>query len=252
MGCTARAAEASLTLTVQPVMSETRTREAFLPLAEYLGRAAGAPVEVVTARNFLTAWLELKRGQGASVLVLGPSLADVAHRRHAYTYLAKVEGTVSYSLVTRQDQLLLDPQELVGKKVATMPMPSMLAVRLAELFPDPVRAPREVMVDSTETAVDKLLAGEVTAAMIPNALVGRYESLDVLATTDPMPHMAVLVAPGVDADTRERLRAALLSARDTDAGREMLRRLSFSGFEPAAPALYDGYGKRLERLWPYL
>lgn len=237
-------------LVVQPVLSPEAARSAYQPLADYLSRATGAQVELVTAQNFLTFWQSMRK-TGSYDLIL-----DAAHftayriSKLGYTPLVKLPDVVSFTLVTAEDTLVFTPDELVSKRVATPASPSLGALRLSRLFPNPIRQPIVVEVDDSEAAVARVLSGDVVAAMIPTPIVANYP-LNTVLTTEQVPHMCLSAAPTVPETVRARIREALLAAGGTPAGREMLRKSGLPGFEPAERSQYAGYETLLEGTWGY-
>jgi len=233
----------SYTFVVQPILPPAQTRKAFQPLADYLSQATGQEIRLVTAVNFLAYWARMKRGEYDLVL-------DAAHftdwrvKNMGYVVLAKIPDTVSYSLVTDESTLVLEPSELVGKRLATIGSPSLGAVRLAQMFPNPLRQPVAIEVDNSRQAIEAVLKGRAVAAIVPSPLVGAFP-LNVVTTTEPVPHIAFSASPEVPPGE------ALVTAERTPAGQAMLKAINFPRFEPADAQLYDGYARLLEGVWGY-
>jgi phosphonate transport system substrate-binding protein len=252
LGLAASAAGAApFRLVVQPIQTPQFMSQAWQPLARYLTRQLGEPVQLVTAHNFLTYWETMKR-PGSYDLVL-----DAAHftafrmQRMGYEPLVKLPEVVSFSLVTDQDTLILEADELVGKRIATLASPSLGALRLAELFANPIQQPQIIEVDSSDEAIAQLRSGRAVAAMIPTPLAVANPGLNTVLTTPQVPQMALSAGPSVAPETRARIRDALLNAERTPEGRQMLEALRLQRFEPADPALYRGLERLLEGVWGY-
>lgn len=239
----------SYTFVVQPILPPAQTRKAFQPLADYLSRATGHEIRLVTAVNFLAYWARMKRGDYDLIL-------DAAHftdwrvKNMDYMVLAKIPDTVSYSLVTDENTLVLEPSELVGKRLATIGSPSLGAVRLAQMFPNPLRQPVAIEVDNSRQAIEAVLKGRAVAAIVPSPLVGAFP-LNVVTTTEPVPHIAFSASPDVPQAARDAIREALVEAEKTPAGQAMLKAINFPRFERADAQVYDGYAQLLEGVWGY-
>lgn len=242
---------ADYTLVIQPILPKQDLVRAYTPLAQYLSRETGENIRLVTAPNFLGYWERTKQ-EGVYDFVL-----DAAHLtafridRMGYEPLAKLPDVVSFSLVTGPDTLLFEPDDLVGKRLATLGSPSLGAVRLAEMFPNPMRQPIIVEVSDSTEAVSMVMQGEAVAAMIPSPLVQANPALNTVATTPQVPHMALSAAPSVPAEIKARVREALIQANQTPAGQAMLQRINLPAFVPANAAQYDGYSVLLEGIWGY-
>jgi len=244
-----RAAE--YTLVVQPILPKDDIIRAYTPLAEYLSRQTGEEIRLVTAPNFLGYWERSKQAGEYDLVLDAAHLTAFRIERMNYEPLAKLPDVVSFSLVTGPDMLLFDPDELVGKRLATQGSPSLGAVRLNQMFPNPMRQPIIVEVEDSTLAVHKVFSGDVVAAMIPTPLVQANHGLNTVATTPQVPHMALSASPDVPAEVRDRIRRALLDAQRVPAGQAMLQQVNLPGFEPATVRQYQGYSELLEGLWGY-
>ncbi len=247
----AAAAQATpLKLVVQPILPAAQTRQVYGALANYLSRSTGRQIQLVTARNFLTYWETMKRGDTYDLILDAAHFTDFRDERMGYKVLAKIPDTVSYSLVTRSDKPLFT-DELIGKRVATLPPPSLGAVRLSQMFPHPMRQPILVRVEDSVQAIQMVLKGKVVGAIVPTPLLNEYDNLNVVTTTAEVPHIALSAGPRVDTRTRMAIRKALVNADKTPQGRHMLEVLKFPKFVAADNAVYKGYAHLLEGVWGY-
>jgi len=251
----AAAEDRPLVLLVQPILSAEQTVKAFTPLCQYLGAVAARSCRVQVMPNFLSYWDFMRRNDGVDLVIDAAHFTDYRVQKFGYDVLAKIPDTVSYSLVVREDKLIFDPIELTGKRIATLGPPSIGAARLAGMYPNPVRQPSIVEVDSAEDGMRRLLTGKVEAAILPTPLVSRQMAqgggIAVVMTTEPIPHIALSASPNLDARLRKQMRDALMTADDTDAGRAMLREIGFPRFDPANPGIYAGQSAILREYWGY-
>lgn len=245
----------TLVLAVQPVLGEAQTREAFKALADFIGEVSGKTCVVRTRPNFMAYWETMRKGDEYDFILDAAHFTDYRVKKLGYSVLAKIPDSVSYSLVVRDDNPVIDPMELVAKRVATLGVPSIGAARLNAMFPNPVRQPFIVEVESAEKGMEMVLAGTVFAAILPTPIVSQQMrtggGLSVVTTTEPIPHIALSAAPSVDAAVRERVRLALLEADKTPAGKAMLKSIGFDRFVPATPALYRNQARVLEEYWGF-
>lgn len=233
-------------LSVQPVLSPERIKKAYTPLADYLSRQTGEIIRIKTHRNFLTYWASMQKMDGFDFVLDAAHFTDFRLQHMNYHLLARLPDTVSFSLVTRDDNLVFDTEELLLKKIATLAPPSVGALRMLQLFPDPMRQPRIVYARDSEDAAQKVIQGKAFAAMIPSALVSRFERLNTVLTTDPLPHMGFSASPEVPQKLRLSVAQALLRASLTPAGQKMLNRLNLPPFMPAKASDYRGYARLLD------
>lgn len=240
-----------LNLFVQPIASVAKTEQAFKPLADYLSRKLGTPVTVHTESSFLAYWERMRRVEEFDLVLDAAHFTDYRVKHYDYQVLAKVPDTVSFSLVTSQDLLALDASDLIGLTIATAASPSLGGVRMAELYPNPMRQPKLVSVDNFQTALDKLHSNAVRAALVPTPMVRNDNNVNTVLTTKPVPHMALSASPRLDSNTRDTVRRALLDAQKTPEGQAMLTALNYSQFQPANNRMYNGYAKLLAGVWGY-
>jgi len=245
-----RAAEYSLA--IQPILPQAQLKSDFQPLADYLSQETGQTITIYTQRNFLFYWTKMRKKEKGFDLVLDAAhFTDYRVKKQGYTVLAKMPDTTSFSIVTSEDNFIMEPEELIGLRVATMPSPSLGALRLEELFTNPMRIPNYVWEMNTSVAVEKLSSGEIDAAIIPTRLASTYNNLNIVMTTEPVPHMGLSASPDIPAEMQEKIRHALLNATNTESGKAMLEQLKLNKFEPADNATYDGYSELLKDVFGY-
>ncbi|HHC73427.1 MAG TPA: phosphate/phosphite/phosphonate ABC transporter substrate-binding protein [Thiotrichales bacterium] len=242
---------ATWNLVVQPIQSPEDTRRAFQPLTDYLTKATGEEIRLVTTINFVAYWETMKKGEEYDLILDAAHFTDYRIQRMDYVPLVKLKDVVSFSLVTHEENPILEPKELIGKTVALLSSPSLDAMRLSQMFPNPLRQPVIILVDNSREAALKVKNGEVAAAMIPTPMVRSFPFLYTVQTTDQVPHMALSASPKVPPEVRQKIRKALLEADRTEAGRAMLQAIRLDGFEPASPETYKGYAKLLQGVFGY-
>ena len=193
----------SYNLSVQPVLPPDQIVANYEPLVKYLSNRTGHIFTVKSYRNFLTYWARMQKATDMHFVLDAAHFTDYRVKRKKYQVLAKFPDTVSFTVVTGEDNFVFDMDELISKKIATMASPGMGAVRLNGMFPNPVRLPFYIEASNAVDAVNKVLDGYVDAAIIPSPLVGNYENLNTVTSTEPVPHMAMSASPDIPADVAE-------------------------------------------------
>lgn len=224
---------------------------AFAPLAAYLSEASGHRLELIIPDNAMAHWQAMVRRDDYDLVLDEGHFTDYRVRNLDYQVIAKTAGVSGFSVVTGPATVLVEPDELYGEPVASPTPPSLAALRLAELFPDPIRAPVLIEVDSYAEGIRRVINGDVAAAVIPSDMVREHPQLNVVLSTQQGPGMALSASPAVPVEDREVIRRALLSAADIDAGRKALASAGLRGFEPASGPLYEGYERLLRGTWGY-
>ncbi len=246
----AAAAASGMVLAIQPIMPESQTRKAYQPLADYLHQITGEQVRLVTSPNFLVYWELMKRNKWDMVLDAA-HFTDYRNDKTGYTVLAKIPDTVSYTLAANPDLMILEVEELIGKRIATLPSPGLGAVRLQEIFPNPMRQPLLIQAEDADDAAQKVLSGKAAAAMIPTRMLSLYPSLVPVMTTQPVPAPAISVSPSMTPEVQAKIRQAMVEASRTERGKAMLKAVNLPAFEAADNRLYAGQEKLLANTWGY-
>lgn len=242
---------AQYSFVVQPIASPQATKDAFAPLVAYLNEKTGHSFKHVTAVNFVSYWETMKKNQDYDLILDAAHFTDYRVKRMGFSVLAKVTDVVSYSLVTGDNANVIDPEELIGKTVATIGSPGLGAVRLEQMFPNPLRQPVMIETNNATDAVEKVLSGKSTGAIVPTPVVGRFPDLITVATTEQVPHMAFSASKRIPAKVQEAIRDALVTAIETADGQKMLQDINFPGFENTSANVYDGYTSLLEGVWGF-
>lgn len=239
-------------LGIQPILPEKELKTYYQPLADYLSKQTGHKITIATQRNFIYYWHNMRKQKKGFDLVL-----DAAHftgyrtKNLGYTALAKLPDTVSFAIVTKDDNSILDIEELISKKIATMPSPSLGSVRLEQLFPNPMQIPEYIWEINASVAVASVLSGKVDAAIVPTRLASGYDGLNTVVVTEPVPHMALSASPNVPPEVAKKIREALIYADKSSQGRAMLATLKVDKFEATDNKTYDEYSALLKNVHGY-
>lgn len=245
--------DAPLVVLIQPLPGEERIAATYEPLARYLETLTGRRCTIQIPPTFPAYWDVLRRNN-YDMAFDGPHFTDYRAQKFGFTVLAKIPDTASYSLVMRDAARVLDPAQLVGRRIASLGLLSMGAPRLSAMFPNPVRQPVLVDVRTAGEAVDMLLDKRVEAAFLPTAVLGerlRRGDITVILTTEPGARLMFSTSARMPPQMRDKIRDGLLGATETDAGRAMLEALGLPRFEAATPESFVNQRSVLKTYWGY-
>ena len=240
------------TLSIQPTLPKDSVMKSYQPLADYLSKQTGHEIKIKAYRNFFTYWQKMKNTDDFDFVLDAAHFTDYRIWNNNYSVLAKVPNTVSFSVVTRDDVLIFDMDELVLEKIATMTSPGLGGIRLYEIFHNPTRLPIQVTVNDSSEAVNAVAEGKALAAIIPTPLVNNYDFLNTVMTTQSIPHMAFSASPNVPEVVQRDIQNALLKARNSKEGQKMLKQINLEKFEPTSHEDYEGYSNLLKGLFGYV
>ena len=242
---------AALKFAIPPFLPKAELEKSFGPLVQKLSDMTGTPIELEVFPNYLAFWQETRTGSPFDIALDAAPTTDFRVERQHWHVIAKLSGTVTQSLVTGPNDAVLDPSELINKKIAVQPSPSVSALTLYQLFPNPVQQPQLVFVDSNRAAADAVKAGKVAAALIPTPIAAGYPSFNVVTTTAPLPFLAVSVSPNVSPDVAKSLQSALIRLGETPEGEALLKESQLRAFTAATDSDYAGQEKLLEGTFGY-
>ena len=240
-----------LQMAIAPFLPEAELSEAYTPIADYLSRRLGQPVELKLFPNYLSFWEATRGGSDFDIALDAAPVTDFRVQRQDWQVVARFDGEVTQSLVTRDDDLVLSPKELVNKRVAVQPSPSVGALVLYQLFPNPVQQPTLVFEQTNRDVATAVLEGKARAGVIPTPLVGGYPGLYPVVTTEPLPFLGFSVSPKINERTRKALKQALLSFPETEEGQRILEEQRLTDIVPASNRYYRGNAELLVGTYGY-
>lgn len=239
-----------LRLAISLGLSPQQAEQVYRPVVNYLSAATGQRIQLESSVNALTHW-QLLRREHYDLVLDGPAFTAYRAAKMDYTVIGKIPDVLSFTLVAHVDAMLFEPAELIGRSIASQPSPSLGALRLTELYTNPMRQPDLIQVDTHTDAGRAVVDGRAAGAMLPSPLVPSFPSLVPIYTSEQAPAPGFSVSPQVSAEVRESLRQALLDAPSSEAGRSMLEALNIPYFEAASNDDYLGLETMLEGMWGY-
>lgn len=242
---------ANATLIVPPFLPEAELRETYSPMMEFIAKHSGIDLTLQTYPNYLAYWQATLNGYDRALALDPAPIVDFRAQRQGWTVLAQLEDSTSQTLAVHQDNLIVDPAELVNKPLAVMPSPSLSTLVMYQIFPNSLQQPELVFKDSSRDVAEALFANEVEAVVIPTALMDGYPELVTVTRTEPLPSLGFSAAPDLSSDEQSRLREALLALSSTTEGQRLLEESGLKPVVPASNADYQGQAQLLEGTFGY-
>ncbi len=239
-------------LLVEPSYNVQRATEVYQPLADYLSKATGHKITLVTSRNYHFFWRDVRQNAPIDFMFSEAHFTDFRAKRFQFEPIARTVENTSYTLLGSDQLTNTTLNGLIGKGIVTMPSPSMGFAMLLQFFPDPVRQPNMMSTaQSWQDGVEIVFAGEADAAIVPTWLQSQYPNLIPIATSAEFPGAAVSAAPTVPPEAKQAVKDALLKLHEAEGAYEVLSELGVSQFVEASAADYDGDEKVLEGFFGY-
>ncbi len=242
----------TLNLVVQPMYDEERAKEVYRPLIEYLNRTTPHTINLKTERSFHHYWARMRSSEDYDLVFDDAHFTDYRIQRFAYVPLVKSADNVSFAMLAGYGLDNESLRGLIGRRIATMPAPSLGFALISRWFSQPLQQP--VVISSARAwtdTVEFVFAQEADAAMVPGWLAERYPNLAPISRTEEFPGPAVSASPNVSETARQDIADALLKMHEDESVYEALVELNISRFEAASATDFEGYGELLSVFYGY-
>lgn len=246
----------SFTFAVEPSYPQEMAAEVYRPLLDYLRAETGYEFQLKAARDYLIYWRDLRNNEPVDFVFEDAHFTDYRIRRFGFVPLVKTAEPMRLVLMVPREEEGISRDELVGRRIATLPAPSLGFLVLREMFPDPIARPQIVAsLSSWQDGPSLIFSGEAAATLVPASLAQELQNLVIVAQSRDFPGTALSAAPTVSIDVRERIIAAMLAlhekAVDDPQVYAALHELKVTRFAPASAAEYRGLERLLARFHGY-
>lgn len=232
-----------LTLGFFPIISTVALYKRFAPLRDYLAQQLQRPVTLETAKDFPT-FLERTDQRAYDLVITAPHFAVRAADSGKYRIRTALLGEVYQLLVVRKDSPITTPAQLAGKRVGTPPrdaLMTMIGMRyLDKIGLTGAQTPVYRAYTSHNAANEALLAKEVDAVIASSNVIrkamGKGAAFRTIHRSFKLPNMATLVASDIDSELSEQVVRILVSMRDDEKGKQVLKQIGFPGYRAVQSA----------------
>ena len=239
-----------LTMAVNLGLSPEQAAQKYKPVLRYLGEATGRRIQLKVYASSLAHW-EMMRRENFDMVLDNPAFTAYRAAKMNYTVIGKLPDVLSFTLVSNADDMMFEASELIGRKVASQPSPSITALRLDEIYSNPMQQPNFIKVDTHAEALELVRKKLVAGAIVPSGMLAGFQDLNPIYTTAQIPAPGLSVSARVKPEMRDTIRQALLDAPKSKAGRAMLKALNVPGFDAATNKTYAGLEKMLAGLYGF-
>jgi ABC-type phosphate/phosphonate transport system substrate-binding protein len=211
-------AQAELVLGTQPRGAYDKFGPPFEQVAAYLSKELGEKVVYKHTREWISYAKDLKQDKYDIVFDEAHFVAwRLANKKHMLVAAAVPEASEKHAVIVRRDDnKLFHVGQLAGRTVCGMGSPNLATLSLLTQFPNPIRVPLMITVDSYDAAYRGVTENKCAAAVLSDLAVERLNKSSNSARTiftgeRLMPGDAFTVGPRVKPETRGRILQALLS-----------------------------------------
>ncbi|MBS3742935.1 MAG: PhnD/SsuA/transferrin family substrate-binding protein [Wenzhouxiangellaceae bacterium] len=241
-----------LEILVNPVYPPDQARLVYQPLLDYLNQTTGLDVTLVVDRNFHRYWLNARRNEAPPLILEDAHMVAWRMNNFDYQPLVTTAKPITFSLLTTGAMADDSLDDFVGRRISSLPSPSLGYLVLADWFANPLQQPR---IQSTATswldAVEMVFSAEADAAIAPDNLVARYPNLYPVETSTEFPGLTLSASPDVPDDVRRMLIDAMTVLHDDEDHHAALFELDIDRFVAADPELYAGMEQWLSTIFSF-
>lgn len=247
------AAADTFKVAIEPSYPPDQANEVYKPLLDYLGQATGHTFQLAAVRNYHFYWRDLRQATPFDFSFEEGHFADYRIKKSQFEPLARKAEPSVYVLMADTQFADGGLNGLVGKRIVSMPSPSMGFAVLAEMYKNPISQPEIRSEASTwRDGVEMVFSGDAEAAMVPDFIAQQYPNLAEVARSKEFPGAVFMAGPNVPAETKEAVKQALLKLAEDPSAFDILAELGATSFVPAAAQDYAGNEKILSAFFGYV
>lgn len=236
-----------LMLQGHPVFAPEQAELVYRPLVNYLNEVTPYRFDLLIARDFHRYWLDIRRGATPDLVLEEAHITAYRIAESDYEPLVAAVNPINYSLLTSVNNIDSTLQDFVGRRVSSMPSPSLGYLVLSEWYTNPMQQP---IIQSNATswldAIEIVFSMEADAAMAPRTLAERYVNMENVRTSQEFPGITVSASPAVPEEIREEIRQALLVLHENESHYSVLHELDIDYFVEAEADSYEGLERWLD------
>jgi phosphonate transport system substrate-binding protein len=219
LGARPASAKDKLVMGVHPYKPSVELHKMFRPIADYVSRKLGVPVELQFGKSYEDAAEKVGTGQ-FDFSFLGPNVYAKFGPRYQLKPLAQIvnDGKPSFYgvIVTKKGSPIRSLRDLKGRSFAFGDRNSTLThvVPLYMLLGENVRVAdlkKVAFLGSHDNLALNVLAGTFDAAGLMPDIAAKYEGLQVIATSPQLPEHVFVASASVDAALFATIQDALLT-----------------------------------------
>jgi phosphonate transport system substrate-binding protein len=238
-----------------PRRDAATTAKLFQPLAEYLEKALGRPVSLEMSPNFDT-FLKRLSERRYDLVHLNPFDYVKSHDSLQYDAIVQNEEfgekTIRGAIYVRHDSGIRQLQELRGKKILfgggprammSYVVPTYLlrkaGLEQADYQVSYATNPPNAVLATFLKQADAGGAGEVVRRLPIVTSKIDVGQLDVIAVSEPLPHLPWAVKRELPTNLKDKLRNLLINLKETPEGIRILEQARLTAFNPVQDQDYD-------------
>lgn len=241
----------TLNLVIEPSYPPSRSQEVYQPLIRYLNDNTEHTINLITPKSYNDYWQRLDE-LPAQLSLDEAHIAGYRIEKMGFDPLVKTFEDSRYTLIIGPNVTDESLKGLRGRRVATLPSPSLGYIVLTRAYDNPLQQPVFASVAASWLdTVEVIFDGSTDAAIVPDWLAQRYPNLYPIFDSPVYPGKTILASPDVEQSTRVELQEALLRLHEDEEAFTVLAEMNISRFEPANGNMYRQYAALLRGVIGY-
>lgn len=228
---------------ILPFLSPVALMKRFTPLRQYLENTTGKTIAIESAPNF-PEYLRRTVNHDYDVVYTAPHFVPFTLKDGHYQLLAASNNLAAHIIVGNSGNIK-NIEQLAGKRIAHGPKEAFLVIigkyLLKEKGLEGKNAPIFMPYKSHNAALRAVSGGDADAAIVGSfhmKLVAE-NNLKPIAATPQYPGIAILASKELPESFRNTLAKSFISIKESEEGRETLKKIRFPGFKATTTADYE-------------
>jgi len=225
-------AAAEYVFTAPPRETPEAGKQLYGPLAQHLSSLLNEKVTYKHPRSWINYKKEMQKGS-YDIVFDGPHFAAWRHENQNAQPVVKLPGTLSFVLVARKDANITNKNDLIGKKVCTLPSPNLGAMTVYSMYPNQMSQPVFTFVKGGMGKVtETMLSGKCVGAILRESFFDNKLAADkgarlvVLEKSRPYVNQGFTLNARIPADKRQLIIKSLTTGEGKQAAMPILDRFS--------------------------
>lgn len=218
--------------TAPPRESKEAGMKVYGPIADHLSTLLNEKVSYQHPGNWRKYKKDMQKGS-YDIVFDGPHFAAWRLDKKQAQPAVKIPGSLSFVLVTRKDLRITNKNELVGKKVCTLPSPNLGAMTVYSMYPNQMNQPKFTFIKGGMGKVAASLnAGKCDAAILRTGFFKKKladnirAEMVVLEQSKPYVNQGFTLNARIPADKRMLIINSLTKGEGKNAAKLLLNRFS--------------------------
>jgi len=239
-----------------PTQSYEVTKKNYQPLADYLSKKIGTKIIVKPAKTFHEYTRQMKKGY-YDIILDGPHFIKYRIEKMEHVVLVKQPGKLKFAIIVNSKSKIKNYKELMNQRVCAPATPHLGTLTFLDLYPNPVRQPLLIPVQSFKHAIACIKSGKSIAAVVRDKFwfkkVKNKKDLKVLyITKNDMPARGLSVNKvTVKYATQKKIILALTSGKAKKIIKKALSTIGGTKFVKAKQAEYANLNELLSMVWGF-